>query len=86
MTENTKIQMFKTKVYAMLNKLNCLYCGKSDNTTKVSNKWCCQKEETTRERVIKSKQGFDEPEQVISPHKNHVDYTYKCWNWCSRSQ
>ena len=92
MTENTKIQMFKTKVYAMINKLNCLNCGKSDNTTKVStkkllcSKWCCQKEETTRERVIKSKQGFDETGQVISPHKNHVDCTYKCWNWCSRSQ
>ena len=71
MTENTKIQMFKTKVYAMINKLNCLNCGKSDNTTKVSTKWCCRKEE---------------PEQVITPHKNHVDSTYKCWNWCSRSQ
>ena len=102
MTENTKIQMFKTKVYTMINKLNCLNCGKPDNSTKVStkkllcSKWCCQeqssqyvklcvvcpyckkKEETTRERVIKSKQGFDEPEQVITP--------YKWCNWCSKSQ
>ena len=38
MTENTKIQMFKTKVYAMINKLNCLNCGKPDDTTKVSTK------------------------------------------------
>ena len=67
MTENTKIQMFKTKVYAMINKLICLNCGKSDNTTKVSTKKL-------------------ETEQVISPHKNHVDCTYKCWNWCPRSQ
>ena len=77
MAENTKIQMFKTKVYAMINKLNCLNCGKPDNTTKVStkkllcSKWRCEKEE---------------PEQVITPHKNHADSTYKCWNWCSRSQ
>ena len=47
MAGNTKIQMFKTKVYAMINKLNCLNCGKPDNTSKVStnkllcSKWCC---------------------------------------------
>ena len=50
MVENTKIQMFKTKVYAMINKLDCLNCGKSDNTSKVSthkllcSKWCCQEQ------------------------------------------
>ena len=60
MVENTKIQMFKTKVYTMINKLNCLNCGKNDNTTRVSDnkllcsKWCCRKEE---------------PEQVITPYK-----------------
>ena len=76
MTENTKIQMFKTKVYAMINKLNCLNCGKPDNTTKVStnkllcSKWCC----------------LEQSSQVITPHKNCVDSTYKCCNWCSKSQ
>ena len=50
MVENTKIQMFKTKVYTMINKLNCLNCGKNDNTSKVStnkllcSKWCCQEQ------------------------------------------
>ena len=67
MTENTKIQMLKTKAYSMINKLNCLNCGKPDDTTKVSTKKL-------------------EPEQVIPPPKNCVDSTYKCSNWCSRSQ
>ena len=79
--------MFKTKVYAMINKLNCLNCGKPDNTTKVStnkllcSKWCCQEQSSQYVKCCvacpycKKK---EEPEQVITP--------YKCCNWCSKSQ
>ena len=95
MAENTKIQMFKTKVYAMINKLNCLNCGKSDNTTKVStkkllcSKWCCQEQSSQYVKFCVACPYFkkkEEPEQVITPHKNCVDSTYKCCNWCSKSQ
>ena len=102
MTENTKIQMFKTKVYAMINKLNCLNCGKSDNTTKVStkkllcSKWCCQEQSSQyvkycfscpccKKKGDGSGSSIDKIE-VIYPHRNCVDSTYKCCNWCSKSQ
>ena len=94
MTENTKIQMFKTKVVAMINKLNCVKCCKPDNTSKVStnkllcSKWCCQEQSSQYVKFCvacpycKKK---EEPEQGITPQKGLMS-SAKCCNWCSKSQ